>query len=810
MQVGDHRIRVSNLDKVLYPSTGTTKGDVITYYSAIAATMLPYCRDRPATRKRWPDGVGADGHGASFFQKDLGDSAPGWVLTGEIQHKEHVNTYPLVNDEATLLWLAQLASIEIHVPQWRYDAGGEPGRPDRLVLDLDPGDGVSLRSCAQVAYLVRDILRDIGLPAVPLTSGGSGIHLYAALDGTQTSDQASAVARELARSLEADHPDTITSSMKRALRPGRVFIDWSQNNAAKTTIAPYSMRGRVKPTVAAPRTWRELGSPHLRQLEYHEVLDRVARRGDPLAELLTTKDRGAAGVARVAGDRLQTYRSKRRAERTPEPVPEAGDSDSEGERRSAPRFVIQRHDARRLHYDFRLEHSGVLVSWALPKGVPTDPAVNHLAVPTEDHPISYRHFEGVIPAGEYGAGHVRIWDAGSYEIEKWRDDEVIVTLTGRPDGGLGGPRRFALFRTSERSGKPQWMIHLMADRGTPGARARRTPPGLTRRGIALASKNGAGRNATGSGADFAPMLSERGTTAALTHLDADDWAIEMKWDGIRALAFVDGERCILRSRSGADVSAVYPELATLPGAVNAEQAVLDGEIIAMGPEGAPSFARLQQRFGLTEPDEIAQARRAAPVSYLVFDVLSVNGRDCRELPYRQRRELLDSVVEPVRGLPVALPEVCVGSAAEAFEASQKLHLEGVVAKRWESRYLSGLRSADWLKFPLVDAQEAVVIGWRDSPTDARSLASLLLAERDGNGWRYAGRVGTGFSAAERRSIRTRLARLEVSKPCTEVPPDVRRDAHWVRPELVGEVISKGRTAAARFRQPVWRGWRPDK
>ncbi|WP_449277539.1 non-homologous end-joining DNA ligase [Leucobacter sp. GX24907] len=325
VEIGGRRIRISNPYKVLYPLTGATKQDVIAYYGAIAPTMLPHCRDRPATRKRWPDGVGEDGKGDSFFQKDLGDGTPDWVRTGRIQHKDHINTYPLVDDRATLVWLAQLAALEIHVPQWRFDADGEPDRPDRLVFDLDPGEGVMLRECAQVAFLVRDILRDMDLPAIPVTSGSKGIHLYAALDGSLTSDQASALAKELARSLEADHPDDITSAMKRALRPGKVFLDWSQNNASKTTVAPYSLRGRIAPTVAAPRSWRELASPHLKQLEFHEVLARVEKRGDPLAALLG---------ADQPPDRLRTYRSKRDARRTPEPVPEPGDGDAEGDRRA--------------------------------------------------------------------------------------------------------------------------------------------------------------------------------------------------------------------------------------------------------------------------------------------------------------------------------------------------------------------------------------------------------------------------------------------------------------------------------------------
>ncbi len=448
----------------------------------------------------------------------------------------------------------------------------------------------------------------------------------------------------------------------------------------------------------------------------------------------------------------------------------------------------------------------MLVSWALPKGVPTDPAVNHLAVPTEDHPMSYRHFEGDIPRGEYGAGNVRIWDEGEYELEKWRDDEVIATLTGGPGGGLGGTRRFALFRAGEVGGKPRWMIHLMEDRDGTGRGSGR---GSTRSVVPDTRPRG---GAPGRQTEFAPMLSERGVLAALPRLDPEEWAFEMKWDGIRAIAIVDGERCNLRSRSDSDLTPAYPEFATLPAAVNGEQAVLDGEIVALGTDGAPSFSRLQRRFGLSDHADIARARREAPASFLVFDVLSVNGQDCRALPYRQRRELLESVVEEAPGVPVALPEVFAGEPSDAMETSRGLGLEGVMAKRWEAPYRSGIRSDDWRKFPLIDTQEVAVMGWRDSPSDARGFASLLLADRraDGGAWRYAGRVGTGFSTAERRTIRELLTPLECDEPAAEAPAEVRRDAHWVRPELVAEVISKGRTAGGNLRQPVWRGWRPDK
>lgn len=287
--IGGHAVTLTNREKVMYPATGTSKGDVVDYYTAIAAVMIPHCADRPATRKRWVHGVGTAAEpGEVFFQKNLDDSAPEWVRRASLAHADHTNSYPLVNDVATLVWLAQIAALEIHVPQWRFDAAGRQLNPDRLVLDLDPGEGVPLADCAEVALLARSALQGRGFDPVPVTSGSKGIHLYAALDGSRSSDDIAETAHELARSLEAEHPDDIVSTVSRELRPGKVFIDWSQNRDSKTTVAPYSLRGREHPMVAAPRSWRELAAPGLRQLDYRETLSRVRRRGDPLAQLLDT------------------------------------------------------------------------------------------------------------------------------------------------------------------------------------------------------------------------------------------------------------------------------------------------------------------------------------------------------------------------------------------------------------------------------------------------------------------------------------------------------------------------------------------
>lgn len=454
MTLDEKQVKLSNLDKVYYPQTRTTKLDVLEYYSAIADVLIPHIADRPVTRKRWVDGVGTpDSPGDMFFQKNLDDSTPPWVTRRSVTHKTHTNAYPVVNDVATLIWLGQVATLELHVPQWRFGRNGRPKHPDRLVLDLDPGEGVGLRECAEVARFARQMLRQLSLDPVPVTSGSKGIHLYAALDGSQSSSDVSAAAHEIARALEADHPDLIVSDMKKSARRGKVFVDWSQNNATKTTVAPYSLRGRFRPTVAAPRTWRELASKNLRQLEYSEVLRRVKQRGDPLA----SSQPGRISKA-DARDRLAIYRQKRHTGKTPEPIPKKTAARQDG--RS---FVIQEHHARALHYDFRLEHDGVLVSWALPKGTPTDTAHNHLAVQTEDHPLEYGSFEGTIPQGEYGGGEVSIWDSGTYEAEKWQDGrEIIATLHGRDGAGLGGVRKFAIIHTGgEGKDAKNWLIHLM-------------------------------------------------------------------------------------------------------------------------------------------------------------------------------------------------------------------------------------------------------------------------------------------------------------------------------------------------------------
>lgn len=802
VRVAGRMLRITNLDKVLYPATGTTKGEVIDYITRIAPVMIPHLTGRPVTRKRWPDGVGTAEHpGKSFFTKDLERGAPEWIHRMPIEHATGVKEYPLADDLPTLVSLAQMAALELHVPQWRFATDGGRRPPDRLVLDLDPGPGAGLAECAEVARLVREILSGMGLDPVPVTSGSKGIHLYAALPGTQTSEEVTAVAKALAQALEADHPDLVVSSMKRALREGKVLLDWSQNNGSKTTVAPYSLRGRLEPWVAAPRTWEELDDPDLRQLLFAEVLERVEDSGDPMAAL----GFHAGGRGADSGP-LAAYIAKRTAGRTPEPVPADAHPEVALPPGELPRFVVQEHHATRLHWDLRLERDGVLVSWAVPRGIPETATRNNLAIMTEDHPLEYAEFAGTIPKGQYGAGTMTIWDEGRYELEKWRDDEVIFTLEGQPGGPLGRVR-LALIRTQGEGEKSQWLLHRMKSDAA-GAPQRDGGP--------------VAASVQADGPPLQPMLSTRATPglarAAATRWTEDGpaWA-EMKWDGVRALAVWDGSRLRLRARTGSDITAKYPELTAVslsrvegsdPGFGG--PCIVDGEIVALDARGRPSFPLLQKRINLTKKEEIAREMPQTPVRYLLFDALSRDGEDLRPLPLAERRVVLEEIGAHV-GPPFAVPAV-FDDVDDALEESRRLGLEGIVVKNPRSAYSGGERSENWLKVKFLQTQEVVIGGMRTGKESrASTFGSLLLGIPDDGCLRYVGRVGTGFSDRALADLRTRLdARRRKTSPFVEVPDDVARDAVWVRPDLVGEVEFAEFTPDGVLRHARWRGIRSDK
>ncbi|VEG57618.1 DNA ligase D/DNA polymerase LigD [Mycolicibacterium aurum] len=741
------RVKLTNPDKVLYPATGTTKGQVFDYYINVAPAMLPHIAGRAVTRKRWPNGVDE----GSFFEKQLASSAPEWMSRGTIVHKSGTTTYPIIDTAEGLAWIAQQAALEVHVPQWRFDEAGAVGPATRIVFDLDPGEGVTMRQLCQVAHEVRDLVTDIGLQMFPLTSGSKGLHLYVPLEDPISSRGASVLAKRVAQQLEQTMPKQVTATMTKSLRDGKVFLDWSQNNGNKTTIAPYSLRGREHPTVAAPRTWEEIEDPKLRHLTYDEVLDRLERDGDLLADL---------DPALPVPDRLTTYRGMRDRTKTPEPVP--ADVPTTG---NNDKFVIQEHHARRLHYDFRLERDGVLVSWAVPKNLPETPSVNHLAVHTEDHPMEYLTFAGEIPKGEYGGGDVYVWDTGTYETEKFRDNppdgpakggEVIVTLHGEKVEG-----RYALIQTDGKN----WLAHRMKEQQKPTA------------------------------ADLAPMLATEGSVQRLTQ---GPWVFEGKWDGYRMLVDADRGKLTLRSRRGRDVTAEYPQLKALAADLADHHVILDGEAVALDESGVPSFGEMQNRA------------RSTRVEFWAFDILYLDGRSLLRAKYSDRRRLLEALAE---GGGLIVPAQIDGDGPEALEFARERGWEGVVAKKRDSTYQPGRRSASWIKDKIWKTQEVVIGGWRAGEGGRTSgVGALMLGIPADGGLQFVGRVGTGFTEKALASLKKTLEPLHTDESpfVTTLPKQDAKGVTFVRPVLVGEVRYSERTSDGRLRQASWRGLRTDK
>ncbi len=475
----------------------------------------------------------------------------------------------------------------------------------------------------------------------------------------------------------------------------------------------------------------------------------------------------------MAKDKLSEYRSKRDFGKTVEP---AGEVEEAGEQR---RFVVQEHHARSLHWDLRLERDGVLVSWAIPRGIPTDPKRNHLAVHVEDHPLDYIDFEGEIPEGNYGAGVVKIWDKGTYETYKFRRDEVMVTFHGERLKG-----KYVLFQTKGKD----WMIHRM------------DPPDAGREPMPEVVK---------------PMM------ARLADLPADEerWGFEIKWDGVRAILYAQGGRVRTTNRNLREITSQYPELRDLGRALGARELVLDGEIVTLDEKGRPSFERLQRRMHVVSDSTVRRLAKTLPVVYMIFDLLYLDGRSTMALAYTERRRLLEEL--ELAGSHWRVPAHHAGEGKALLEASREQQLEGIVAKRLDSVYEPGKRSSAWLKIKNSLRQELVIGGWLPGQGGRSGrLGSLAVgyydvdpaeAKRRGEPQRllYAGNVGTGFKEDDL----VRIGKLLEPLRTDESPFDGRqppKQTVFVRPELVAEVEFREWTRTRTLRAPSFKGLRDDK
>lgn len=499
---------------------------------------------------------------------------------------------------------------------------------------------------------------------------------------------------------------------------------------------------------------------------------------------------------RTGSTGLEEYRRKRDFAVTPEPPPSF-----RAKRRGPPRFMVHKHAARRLHYDLRLEMEGALASWAIPRGPSFDPKEKRLAVRTEDHPLEYGDFEGRIPEGEYGAGDSLIWDHGTWETEPPGQASAMrekghlrFRLSGEKLRGV-----WHLVRTRVSRGREQWMLFKAKDeeaREDYDVVAQRPESVRSGRRIARPPTRVSALRATHPPAlqllmkIWPPMRAVLGTPELVR---PDRHLLEVKYDGFRALAGVSGGEVSLQSRNGLDLSQRFAGIARALQTLPIGEAVLDGEIVALDAKGEARFEELQT----SGPDQ----------RYVAFDLLWLDGEDLRTRPLEERRELLESVLAN-QPLPLQASEMLQGELVEILATLRRRRLEGLMAKRRGSPY-ANRRSRDWLKVKIAQSQEVVIVGYTPIKTGASVMGALLVAVREGRGYRYAGRVGTGFTDAMRRELWHLLEEDRTAKPtATEAPR--RKTARWVRPRHVAEVAFTEWTRDGKLRQPSFKGLRPDK
>jgi bifunctional non-homologous end joining protein LigD len=526
---------------------------------------------------------------------------------------------------------------------------------------------------------------------------------------------------------------------------------------------------------------------------------------------------------------LTKYRRKRSAARTPEPFGREVSSPSAA---NSGTFVVQKHAARRLHYDFRLEMEGVLRSWAVPKGPSMNPADKHLAVAVEDHPLEYGDFEGVIPPGNYGAGSVIVWDRGIYEVVDPPGDAADAVRKGKIDISLHGFKlngAFTLVRTGMRASagpkdKQNWLLIKKRDQYATTedvfeAHPRSVLSGLTIEELAEApatEQKIADNLASQHLPELGPKLkySDFPLTLAKTtdeSFDNDKWLFEIKYDGVRVLAIREGENTHLYARKGTDITNRYPEVVLALNSIALDRFVLDGEVVAQDEHGRPSFQLLQRRMHVNDARQIARLSLAVPVSYYVFDLLGFDRFDMRTLPLEERKRLLGELIHSEG--PVRYCDHVIGRGKDFYDAISEHKLEGVVAKLRDSPY-RGTRTGDWLKIKRPLTEQFVIGGYSDPDGTRTHFGALLLGQYESSGaLRYTDKVGSGFSRDTLRKIFAMLEERAQSESPFRKPtagePTPEKGAHFVRPELVCNVRFTEWTEGGGIRQPSFLGLNSD-
>lgn len=749
-QIGKHTIRLSNLDKVLFPEAHVIKAEIIQYYHLMAPVLLRHIKHRPLSFIRYPDGI----DGEHFYQKNKQDWAPRWIQSVKMGKGEKKIDYVIATEEATLVWLANLACIEFHqssVQNPHLDT------PDHFVFDLDPPEKMRFARVRDLALSLADHLRSIGYHPFVKTSGKKGIHVFVPIHRSWDYETLKVTLKSLSESFVRKHPKDTTTNIRKEVRTDKLFVDIVRNNQSQTVVCPYSLRATPECTVSMPLTWEDLEvltSP--KEFTIRNVPDLVRQQGDAWegfgSKAVNLHDhKGGADTSSPHRAALKAYLDKRDFAQTPEPPPGAIDD-------VANAFVIHRHDASRLHYDLRLSQDGVLRSWAVPKGLPPAPGVKRLAVETEPHPMEYLEWEGTIPKGQYGAGDMWVFARGNYHITKEKKDGFYFKLES--------PTIDQEFRIHKMKGN-EWLLERVDPADVPLLKGH-IPHMLT------------------------------STSQKVPH---GDYLYEIKWDGIRAMIYIDEEAIRICSRGQRDISKQFPELIQDRKLLKCTQAILDGEIVVPDAKGVPQFKTTVGRMHKNNEHSIRTAMRTSPAYCYLFDVIYLDGCYVQKEPLWRRKQWVQSIIKS--GGHFRYSED-MEDGDELFEATRKMGLEGIMAKRRDSPYLIGKRSDLWMKIKHRNEMTCRIIGYSKGQGDrAQYFGALHLADAEATEVIYVGKVGTGFDEKTMKSIHSALLKLDtVRKPFRQKLEDDRQST-WVDPVLICEVQYASITPNGTLREPVF-------
>ncbi|HZJ16255.1 MAG TPA: non-homologous end-joining DNA ligase [Chthoniobacteraceae bacterium] len=763
-EVGKRTIELSNLTKVLFPEDNIVKAQLIEYYFKVAPTILAHVKGRPLSLVRYPDGIG----GESFFQKNRPDWAPEWIE--HVTLGEEKKDYVIASEDASLVWLANLACIEMHE---MHSRAPHFDKPDYIVYDFDPPESCKFAQVAELALEFKEHLESFGYHPFVKTTGRKGLHILTPIESKWSFEKAFAAAKAVAQSFVDSHASSMTLHIKKELRKGRILLDIYRNRQSQTIVAAYSVRGLPGAPVSTPLQWEELNSLEgPKDFNLHAVPQRVIQGGDPweaIAAYATpihteTKARGSSRKtlqpARTykTPEQLASYSKKRSFDKTPEPPP--GESGSHG---SA--FVVHRHHASRLHYDLRLEQNGVLRSWAVPKGLPPKPGIMRLAVNVEDHPLEYVNFEGAIPKGEYGGGMMWKFAQGRYEITKQKKDGFYFRLQSRELNA-----EYRIHHTKEN----QWLLERV---DSPQVDWLHDP--------------------------IEPMLAR----SVQKPPSSGDYIYEVKWDGIRAMITLDEGAIRIHGRNRMDITNQFPELLIPDQAFRATSALFDGEIVCLETDGRPNFRNVIHRMQQKTEGAVARARAKYPAACYVFDCLYLDGRPIVNEPLDRRGDWLRDAIKKDTSYRVSEG---VEEGTALFDAVNEMGLEGIMAKNRHSAYLPGKRSESWLKIKARQTFECTIVGYTRGRGDREGrFGALHLARSNENGLKYVGKVGSGFDEDSLKNVSAVLERLRrIKRPIKEKPLD-HAQSIWIEPKLVCEVQFVSLTNDGMLREPVFLRLRPD-